>query len=378
MRMDLKKALAFVVSLAIAGSLAGCTGSNSSTASSSASSGTSSSTSSTSSSSTRTVTDSAGRVVEIPTNITRVAPSGSLAQTFLFPLCPDKLVGLSGKFSDDQKKYINQKYWNLPVFGQFYGKNVNLNIEALAAAKPQIIIDIGEKKATEKQDMDGVQKQTGIPVIFVEATLDTMSKAYQTLGDILGEQAQAKKLSDYISQTLSDAKTKSASIPVSKKLKVYYGLGSTGLQTNPKGSIHADVLDRVGAINVADVTDSTGAGGVTVSMEQVMQWKPDVILFDPQSMYSKVNTDPLWADLAAVKNKKVYEIPAEPFNWMGRPPSVNRVLGIKWLGNLLYPNVYKYNMVQEAQKYYQLFYNYKLSNTEAKQLMANSTYLSSK
>lgn len=191
MRMDLKKALAFVVSLAIAGSLAGCAGSNSSTASSSASS-TSSSTSSTSSSSTRTVTDSAGRVVEIPTNITKVAPSGSLAQTFLFPLCPDKLVGLSGKFSDDQKKYINQKYWNLPIFGQFYGKNVNLNIEALAAAKPQIIIDIGEKKATEKQDMDGVQKQTGIPVIFVEATLDTMPKAYQTLGDILGEQAQAK------------------------------------------------------------------------------------------------------------------------------------------------------------------------------------------
>lgn len=375
--MYFKKALALLVSLAIAGSLAGCAGSTTSSTSSSGSSSTASSTSGTSSNATRTFTDSAGRVVQIPTNITRIAPSGSLAQVFLLPLCPDKLVGLSGKFTDDQKKYINQKYWNLPVFGQFYGKNVNLNIEALAAAKPQIIIDIGEKKGTEKQDMDGIQKQTGIPVIFVEATLDTMPKAYQTLGDILGEQTQAKKLSDYVKQTLSDAKTKSASIPASKKVKVYYGLGTTGLQTNPKGSIHADVLDRVGAINVADVTDSTGAGGVTVSMEQVMQWSPDVMIFDPQSVYSKVSTDPLWKDLTAVKNKKVYEVPMGAYNWMGRPPSVNRILGIKWLGNLLYPNVYKYNMVQEAQKFYQLFYNYKLTDAQAKQLMANSTYQNS-
>lgn len=375
--MYFKKALALLVSLAIAGSLAGCAGSTTSSTSSSGSSSTASSTSGTSSNATRTFTDSAGRVVQIPTNITRIAPSGSLAQVFLLPLCPDKLVGLSGKFTDDQKKYINQKYWNLPVFGQFYGKNVNLNIEALAAAKPQIIIDIGEKKGTEKQDMDGIQKQTGIPVIFVEATLDTMPKAYQTLGDILGEQTQAKKLSDYVKQTLSDAKTKSASIPASKKVKVYYGLGTTGLQTNPKGSIHADVLDRVGAINVADVTDSTGAGGVTVSMEQVMQWSPDVMIFDPQSVYSKVSTDPLWKDLTAVKNKKVYEVPMGAYNWMGRPPSVNRILGIKWLGNLLYPNVYKYNMVQEAQKFYQLFYNCKLTDAQAKQLMANSTYQNS-
>lgn len=375
--MYFKKALALLVSLAIAGSLAGCAGSTTSSTSSSGSSSTASSTSGTSSNATRTFTDSAGRVVQIPTNITRIAPSGSLAQVFLLPLCPDKLVGLSGKFTDDQKKYINQKYWNLPVFGQFYGKNVNLNIEALAAAKPQIIIDIGEKKGTEKQDMDGIQKQSGIPVIFVEATLDTMPKAYQTLGDILGEQTQAKKLSDYVKQTLSDAKTKSASIPASKKVKVYYGLGTTGLQTNPKGSIHADVLDRVGAINVADVTDSTGAGGVTVSMEQVMQWSPDVMIFDPQSVYSKVSTDPLWKDLTAVKNKKVYEVPMGAYNWMGRPPSVNRILGIKWLGNLLYPNVYKYNMVQEAQKFYQLFYNYKLTDAQAKQLMANSTYQNS-
>lgn len=371
--MHFKKIAALFVAFAMAGSLAGCTNGGKTASSGSSSAASVASTTS----GTRMFTDSAGRKVEIPTNITKIAPSGPLAQVFLYSLCPDKLVGLSGKFADSVKPYIDQKYWNLPVFGQFYGKNVNLNIEALAAAHPQIIIDIGEKKATEKADMDGVQQQTGIPVIFVEATLDTMPKAYQTLGDILSEQSTAKKLSDYVGQTLADAKTKSASIPANKKLKVYYGLGDTGLQTNPKGSIHADVIDRVGAINVADVNDSTGTGGVNVSMEQVMQWAPDVMIFDPQSVYSKVGQDPLWKDLSAVKNKKVYEVPMGPYNWMGRPPSVNRVLGIKWLGNLLYPSVYKYNMVQEAEKFYDLFYHYKLNEEQAKKLMANSTFLQS-
>ena len=36
-------------------------------------------------------TDSAGREVELPRNIERIAPSGPLAQIVLFTLCPDKL-----------------------------------------------------------------------------------------------------------------------------------------------------------------------------------------------------------------------------------------------------------------------------------------------
>lgn len=319
-------------------------------------------------------TDSCGRTVEIPSHIMKAAPSGPLAQLFLYSLCPDKLIGLSGKFSSVAEPYIDKKYVDLPVFGQFYGKNTSLNIEALAAAAPQIIIDIGEKKGTEKKDMDGIQKQTGIPTIFVEATMNTMPQAYRTLGNILGEEPRAREFSDYIDGTLKDAKRRSAAIPKDKRVKVYYGLGKAGLETNPEGSIFADVIDTVGAVNAAVVPDSSGSGGDTVSVEQLLKWQPDVMIFDPGSVYGTVGKDTMWKNFTAVKRGKVYEVPEGPYNWMGRPPSVNRVLGVKWLGSLLYPDIYQYDMVQEAKKFYLLFYHYNLSDEQAKKLMANSIY----
>ena len=55
------------------------------------------------------------------------------------------------------------------------------------------------------------------------------------------------------------------------------------------------------------------------------------------------------------------------------PPSVNRVLGIWWLGNLLYPELYDYDMVQVAQEYYRLFWHYDLTEEEARQMLSRST-----
>ena len=53
---------------------------------------------------------------------------------------------------------------------------------------------------------------------------------------------------------------------------------------------------------------------------------------------------------------------------------MNRLLGIKWLGNLLYPEVFVYDMAAQAQTFYRLFYHYELSDQAARELMAHSTY----
>lgn len=330
-------------------------------------------TSSTAKATTRVITDSVGRQVKIPTTIKKIAPSGSLAQIVLFTLCPDKLAGLSSNFSDITKKYINKKYWNLPKFGQFYGKNASLNKEALIAAAPDVIIDIGEAKKTEKEDMDNLQKQLGIPVIFVEATLNTMDKAYTKLGDIVGEKKQAAVLSSYCRKTLDDAAKKAASVPSSGKVSIYYALGNAGLNTNAAGSIHADNIEGVGAVNAAKVPLVSSGGGSIVSMEQIMSWNPDVIIVAPNGIYDKISKDSLWQNLKAVKNGKIYEIPNGPFNWMGDPPSVNRIIGLKWLGILVYPDIFKYDMAKETKEFYSKFYHVNLTDDQVNELLKNST-----
>ena len=318
-------------------------------------------------------TDDAGREVTVPASVTRIAASGGTAQMILMTLVPDLLVGLASSPSTAQMPYFPENMWTLPTFGQFYGSKANLNMESLIDAEPQLIIDLGDKKENVVEDMDGIQRQTGIPTIFIEATLEKMPQAYRTLGKLLGREAQAEELAVYLEKTLTMAAENSAKIPDAERKSVMFGTGSTGLACNAVGSVQADVIDIVGAVN-AIVSDeiSNRNGGTTVNLEQVYVFDPDVILLSAGGPYDTL-ADSEWSSLTAVKNGTYYEIPNLPYDWMSSPPSVNRVLGIYWLGNLLYPELYDYDMIAEAQTFYRLFWHYELSEAEAEQMLSRST-----
>ena len=194
-------------------------------------------------------TDSAGRTVTVPAEITRIAASGSTAQMILMTLCPELLVGLASSPSTAQRPYFPEEMWYLPTFGQFYGSKANLNMESLIAAQPQIIIDLGDPKDSIREDMDMIQEQTGIPTVFICATLDELAAAYRTLGKLLGRIAEAEKLAEFVEKTLAMAAENRAKIADGDRKTVMFGTGSTGLACNAAGSTQADVIDLVGAVN---------------------------------------------------------------------------------------------------------------------------------
>ena len=118
-------------------------------------------------------TDDAGREVELPAQIERLVPSGPLAQMVLYALAPDLFVGMASDWNaDDNLGIIDPDFLALPYFGQLYG-SADLNVEQLALADPQVVVDIGEDKPTSTEDMDTLQAQTGVPSVFISATLET-------------------------------------------------------------------------------------------------------------------------------------------------------------------------------------------------------------
>ena len=114
-----------------------------------------------------TFTDDLGRTVELPAQIDKICPSGFTAQQVLLTMAPDKMVGLAQELNDDQLKIFGEKFADYPVFGAVLGAKDDLNREAVAAAAPQVIIDTGEAKKGAKEDLDALQEQLGIPVIFI-------------------------------------------------------------------------------------------------------------------------------------------------------------------------------------------------------------------
>ena len=316
-------------------------------------------------------TDSCGREVELPRNIERIAPTGPVSQIVLITLCPEKLVGLASFFNDEQFEYMDRKYESLPVLGNFYADT--LNLESVMLAAPQVIIDIGETKPNNTDDLDDIQERTGIPTIFVQMELGTMVSAYETLGKLTGEIEQAQKIAGYISQTLTETEQRVKSIPENRRVKVYYGQDD-GLSAMVSGTVHTDVIDIVGGMNVVIVEESVRRGISAVSMEQLILWGPDVELFGPGSIFDTVGTQTEWGGIGAIRSGWYYEVPSGPYNWMGRPPSVNRILGIKWLSNLLYPDVFSYDMAEETREFFRLFYHCEVTDEQIDALLARSTF----
>ena len=319
---------------------------------------------------TRVFTDSVGREVEVPAQIDKVALSGPMAQIVLFALCPDKLVGVSNAWSTEAEQYLDEKYFTMPEIGQLYGGKGELNPETLLQSGAQVVIDVGEPKGSIAEDLDALQEQTGIPFVHITATTETTGDAYRMLGDLLNMKDEAETLAAYCEKVYDRTVSIAGSV---EKANVLYVTGDMGQNVIAAGSYHAEILDLLtNNLAVVDEPSSKGTGN-EVSMEQILTWDPDVVIFAPESIYDTVADDAAWQSVTAIKNGAYYEVPFVPYNWMGFPPSVQRYLGMMWLSKVLYPDATaEYDLFSDVQEYYKLFYHCDLTQAQFDALVANS------
>ena len=319
---------------------------------------------------TRSYTDACGREVELPAEITRIVPSGALPQIILFAIAPDLFVGLADEWNAGAAEYIDEAYLNLPCFGQLYS-SADLNVEELARQNPQLIIDIGTPKASVSEDLDTLQTQTNIPAVFVSSSLETMPDTYRTLGALLGREEVGEELASFCEKTY--ARTCSIMEQVGDhKVRALYITGEEGLNVIANGSYHAELVDLL-TDNAALVENPASRGtGNEVSMEQLLLWDPEFIIFSPESVYAKAGEDPTWSQLSAIAAGSYVESPESPHNWMGMPPSVQRYLSLIWLPAVLYPEYCDYDVKSEIFEFYRLFYHCELTEEQYADLMKNA------
>ena len=318
---------------------------------------------------TRTFTDSVGRTVTLPARIDKVAVTGPLAQIVLFALCPDKLVGIANAWDVSAEEYLDTEYYSLPLLGQLYGGQGELNLETLLASGAQVVIDVGEPKDSIAEDLDALQEQTGLPFVHVTATTQTTGEAYRLLGELVGMEAEAEALASYCEEVYARAVDIAGRVD---KVDLLYITGPDGQNVIAQNSYHSEIIDLL-SNNLAVVESPSSKGtGNEVGLEQILLWDPDYIIFAPDSAYDAVGEDPAWGQLTAIAAGRYYETPMGPYNWMGFPPSVQRYLGMLWMAKLLYPEEAGYDLYEEVARYYDLFYHCALTRAQYDALVANS------
>lgn len=322
---------------------------------------------------TREITDMAGRKVTVPTaeNIESVFSAGPVAAIFLYMVAPDKLLGWNYELNDVEKSIILDKYQDLPNFGM--GDAVNY--EAVIAANPTIAINSGKINDAMVSDCDALSESLGIPVVAVDNELNNSAEAFRFMGKLLGVEDHAEELAQYAEQVFTDINALS-DIPEEKKVSVYFGNGEDSLETAPRGSQHAQILDVINAVNVADLELGDGSR-VQISAEQLLAWDPDVIVVNGEPKADKsgnsaaedILSNPDYASLKAVQDQKVYGTPNAPFSWVDRPAGPNRLIGMRWFSALIYPEYIKCDINEEIHKFFDLFYHVDLSDEQLENVL---------
>jgi iron complex transport system substrate-binding protein len=317
------------------------------------------------------VTDSAGRSVELPGRVARVLAAGPPASILLYTLAPEKMIGWVRTPSPAEKAFLAQSVRDMPEYGRLTGRGNTANLENVLKFEPDLIIDVGSISPTYVSLADNVQEQTKIPYLLLDGRLNKTPEIYRLLGDWLGVRERAEALAKYADETLNGLRARIASVPEAERPKVYYGRGVNGLETGLAGSINMEVLERVGAINVAA---AAGTGGITkVSIEQVLAWNPDVILALDPAFYRNVPSDPLWRSVKAVHDGRIYLAPNLPYGWFDAPPGVNRLIGVRWLASVLYPKQYPESLRETTRQFYKLFYHVDLTEEQIDALLTPAT-----
>jgi iron complex transport system substrate-binding protein len=316
----------------------------------------------------RTVTDSAGRKVEVPDKIGRVFAAGPPASILLYMLAPEKMTGWPNPPVAEERPYIAAPYRDLPALGRLTGRGGTANLEVVLAAKPDLILDFGSVRDTYISLADNVQEQTKIPYVLIDGRFEATPAALRLLGDILALKARGEDLARYVEATFAEIDKALAQVPQDKRPRVYLARGPDGLETGVVGSINTEIIERAGGRNVAEASGQRGL--VRASMEQVIVADPEIILTWDRTFFDRVGKDPLWAGIRAVREARVYLAPTAPFGWIDRPPSLNRVIGLKWLAGTFYPDKFTADLRETTRAFYRLFYHVDMSEPELDALIA--------
>jgi iron complex transport system substrate-binding protein len=286
----------------------------------------------------------------------RIYPAGPPAAVLLSVLAPTRMIGWPQSLPAQSRNLLDPAVRDLPHLGRLAGRGSTLSLEALVGHRPDCIIDVGTVDETYRTTAARVAQQTGIPYVLIGGRLADSAQQLREVGALLDIGARAEQLARYAEETLALAAARRATADANpdKRIGVYLARGADGLETGLLGSINTEVIEFVGARNVAD---AGGRGNLArCSIEQLLLWNPDVIVTQDAAVAARIAQDPLWAQLNAVKHKRILLAPAEPFGWVDGPPGINRLIGVRWLLAMLYGTPSSDTIPALATAFYQQFY----------------------
>jgi iron complex transport system substrate-binding protein len=314
-----------------------------------------------------TITDQAGNTIEIAQPVQKVISAYGPATAMIY--------GVDGEVSLVAAAYLGARnaagaaaMENIdPRFQELSGDNLfsqqDFNIEETARLDPDLII------ASARTSWLDTASELGIPYVLYDAeTPDRLTEAILMTGSLFGPHATAQAQAwveyyDWLTQSILD---RTETIADADRPQVLF-TGTNALRVASGDMYQTSLIEIAGGVSVS--AELTGYWN-DVNLEQIAAWDPDIIIVPPYggATVEAITEDPDWQILSAVQEGRVYQMPKMVVPW--DTPSPDSVLGIIWMAQTLFPELETPDCAEQANFFYNTFYNYAITPEEIDSICA--------
>ena len=243
-------------------------------------------------------------------------------------------------------------------------KGTDVNVEELLATKPDVLLASSSEQVAKATE-------AGIPSVHVEfQNFTDLKRTVELTAEVIGTPEAIAKSKQYLAYLEKNEKLVQDRLKdVKDKPKVLHISGGSDLtKVDGSKSLIGEWMKLAGAENSLDGVENLK----NVSLEQIIASKPDIIVIggaDAQKGVDAIKSDAAWADVPAVKNNKIIKNPVGTFNWDRY--SAEEALQVLWAAQTFHPEQFKdIDLVKETREFYKTYYNYNLTEDEAKRIIA--------
>lgn len=314
------------------------------------------------------VTDQNGKEVQLPARVQRLVaiPIPLASMVMAVDGGVGRLSGINAAARSDIDEGLLGRMFPAAaqVPAQVAGENFVPNGEALAAARPDLVIQWGDRGDAIVAPI----RNLGLPVLTLRYGDSLLAAGWLRLtGQALGKPERGEALARWFEGRVAELERRGAAIPEARRPRVLYLMRArSALQVAGKGTSMDGDIRRAGGINPA----AGLPGFAQVGVEQILAWNPDVILlnnFEPGLNPETLFRDSRFTGVKALSERRVYLYPRGGFRW--DPPSQETPLAVDWLFSVLHPGQGEPGLRQRIVAAYRELYGYPLSEADLDQLL---------
>jgi len=213
---------------------------------------------------------------------------------------------------------------DVPKMGDF----TTPNLEAIAAAKPDVILVTGGVQADVRGKLDAL----GAKVVVIDPqNLEGVYRSIDVIARIMGVRAKGEQVVHGMRDDLAKIRARISAEPT---VSAFVEIGWNPLYTAGSGTLLDDLLKQAGGANVV-----AQPGYVSYSVEQLVKDQPTVYMGTLSSIGTSTTLAqrPGYAALNAVKNGRVFQLTDD----LVSRPGPRVVEGVLEMAKALHPDQYQ-------------------------------------